>query len=65
MMRIGTSYFVSRDAAIRYYKRYGEDEHGVASKLFNGEIHLGEPPLKPGETLNVIDDGTRYEIVVE
>jgi hypothetical protein len=61
-MRIGTSYFVSRNAAIHYYFPF-DTTAAVDRKIAAGEIHIGRPPLmKPGEYLRVIDDGTRYEI---
>ncbi len=70
-MTTGTSYFVSRAAAVRYYADYEsgtrsgkrfQAEHAVDTKLAEGSIHIGEPPLKPGETLSVIDAGTRYAV---
>ena len=63
-MRWGTSFFVSRAAAVRYYRAYeGKDaEKAVARKLREGEIHLGVPHTKVGERLHIIDGGTRYEI---
>ncbi len=64
-MRYGTSYFVSRAAAIRYYRDYGYDNvaDAVARKLREGEIHIGKPPLKAGQRLGVTDGGKRYEII--
>ena len=68
-MRIGTSYFVSKAAAMRYYKRYNDKGYGywrlandVANKIINGEIHIGKPQTKKGEHLVLIDDDTRYAI---
>ncbi len=61
-MTIGTSYFVSLSAAVRYYKPYGTDKANVEQKIAEGEIHIGKPPVKPGEKLFKIDDGTRYAI---
>jgi len=64
MTRYGTSHFVSKAAAIRYYRDTEGDNarEAVERKLSEGEIHIGAPDLKPGETLSVIDNGTRYEI---
>ena len=64
MTQVGTSNFVSRAAAIKYYSDYGyaDEEHAVSRKLYEGEISIGNPPLKPGETLSIIDNGTRYAI---
>lgn len=60
-MRYGTSYFVSLDFAILYYRPYGYDRQGVKQKINAGEIHIGKPVLKPGETLSVIPDEGRYQ----
>ena len=61
-LTVGTSYFVNQKAAQRYYRDYGLDVFDVVRKITEGEIHVGKPTLKPGETLSVIDDGTRYAI---
>ena len=70
-MIIGTSHFVSKAHAIRYYLAYESGCYtechqsataAVAQKLAEGEIHIGEPALKPGQKLLVIDNGTRYAI---
>lgn len=61
-MRYGTSYFVSKAAAVRYYRDYGDDARSVDRKLAEGLIHIGKPPIRPGDRLSVIDSGTRYEI---
>ena len=63
MTVIGTSHFVSREAAVSYYSAYSElPEHLVTTKLAEGEIKIGPPELKPGETLVVISHGTRYAV---
>ena len=62
-MTYGTSYFRSMAHAAMYYKRYGAASHIiVAEKVRDGEIHIGMPPLKPGETCFLIDDGTRWAV---
>ena len=60
----GTGYFVSKAAAITYYRPYHYEDvvEAVNRKLADGEIHIGPPPLEPGETLVIIDNGTRYAI---
>ncbi len=64
----GTSYFVSRAMAVRYYRPYAAEDtpksavECVDRKLADGEIHIGKPPLKDGDTLTIIDEGTRYAI---
>jgi len=64
MTTYGTSYFVSVDAAIRYYKdtEGRSAAHAVDRKIREGQIHIGKPTLKAGQTLLVIDGGTRYAI---
>lgn len=62
---IGTAYFVSLAHAAQYYRDYapGTDGYAVANeKIAAEEIHIGKPPLKDGERLFVIDNGTRYAI---
>lgn len=63
-MMYGTSYFVSFAHAVRYYRDYeGRNaQHVVERKLSEGEIHIGEPPLKCGDVLSIIDKGTRYAV---
>lgn len=59
----GTAHFVSHEAAVSYYDAYEDDPaRAVETKLREGSIHIGKPELKPGQTLSVIDDGTRYAI---
>lgn len=62
-MRWGTSHFVSRAAAERYYAACETDPaRAVARKLADGEIHIGKPELKPGQRLSVIAGEGRYQI---
>jgi hypothetical protein len=63
-MRYGTSYFLSRRAAIYYFSDYESAPVGAAvdRKIAEGLIHIGKPELKPGQTLHVIDSGLRYAI---
>jgi hypothetical protein len=62
----GTSYFVSRKAAERYYSDYEGDaddtRRAVDRKLAEGIINIGKPNLELGQTLTVGDNGTRYFI---
>jgi hypothetical protein len=65
-MKYGTCYFPSYGAAMRYYRPYaGQIVRGaqihqlrafVDQKLNAREIHIGKPPLKPGETLSIEDN---------
>jgi len=70
-MKIGTCYFRSYGAAMRYYRPYLGDTYTrgaqfkelralVDRKLNAREIHIGKPPLKPGDTLTIEDN--RYHI---
>jgi hypothetical protein len=61
-MIVGTSYFVNKAAAVRYYAYEHATESNIDRKLAEGLIHIGEPPTKPGEWLKLIDDGTRYAV---
>jgi hypothetical protein len=61
-MRYGTSYFATRYDAESYYRRIGYGPGDVKAKLDAGEIHVGHPPLKPGETCHLIAGENRYEI---
>jgi hypothetical protein len=63
-MTYGTSHFVSRGAAERYYKDYDYDDTkaAVARKIRDGEIHIGKPRVKAGERLTTVDGGKRYAI---
>lgn len=65
-MKIGTSYFVSKTCANRYYQRHGGfSPQAVTRKIQRGEIHIGKPTLKPGERLELIDNNCRYAIIDE
>ena len=59
-MIVGTSHFVSLEAAIRYYREYDLDSAEVARKIADGEIHIGAPELLMGQKLIKIDNGLRY-----
>lgn len=63
MITVGTSYFLVLAAAVSYYRDYGLAPSQVEAKVKTGEIHIGEPPLQPGEKLTTIDGGRRYAIV--
>lgn len=67
MIIIGTCHFVSRAAAVRYYRdyHYPDTEKAVARKISEGEIKIGPPELKPGQRLTTEDDGTRYAVIEE
>jgi hypothetical protein len=46
---IGTAHFVSRKAAIRYYKDYGFDATDIDRKIRKHEIYIGKPIIVHGE----------------
>lgn len=62
-MRTGTNHFVSLRDAVRYYERQGIGAAGVRAKLDAGEIHIGAPPLKPGERHQILLSEMRYCVV--
>jgi hypothetical protein len=43
---------------------YGFERAEVERKLAAGEIFIGKPELKPGESLTLLDDGNRWGVVV-
>lgn len=65
-MKTGTCYFPSYGAALRHYRPYdpgismAELRQWIDEKLNAGEIHIGKPPLKPGERLTIEDN--RYHV---
>ncbi len=65
-MRVGTSYFVSFDKAMLYYKAYYEDAKtlriAVKEKIILREIAIGKPPLKSNEKLYLDKWEGRYHI---
>lgn len=60
---IGTAHFVSFADAARYYSRQGISRDEVAHKMVTKEIRIGPPTLMLGQTMQLIDGGTRYAIV--
>lgn len=60
----GTAHFVSLSQACAYYAEYHYPNtlRAVEHKLADGEIFLGPPALMPGQSLSLIDNGTRYAI---
>jgi hypothetical protein len=61
-MQHGTSHFVSKRSARRYYAYENATMADIDRKLADGEIHIGRPPLQPGQHLVLIDQFTRYAI---
>lgn len=61
-LTIGTSYFVSKMHALRYYDHEGATLNDIAIKEAEGLIHIGKPPIRPGDRLVLLDDGARYGI---
>lgn len=64
-MKIGTAHFISKSAAIRYYRSQGENdaEQLVNRKLEEGLIYIGEPTLKPEQRLEQDVSAGRYFII--
>jgi hypothetical protein len=72
MTTFGTSYFVSERHARQYYAEYeGLNSDNpkmreiVQLKVQEGLIHIGMPPLEPGQFVSRIDRGRRYAITRE
>jgi len=64
MLLYGTSHFVSRFAACRYYRNYGYSQDDVNRMLVEKTVHIGLPPLAdPRDTVVTIDGGLRYGII--
>ncbi len=66
----GTCYFVSFKLACRYYADIvGSNWYDpkmsalVESKIADGSICIGMPPMKPNQLISRIDGGTRYALV--
>lgn len=59
---VGEPAFTGGDIQPRKAKRTGDDDCRalVDQKLNAGEIHIGKPALKPGQTLSIQDN--RYHI---
>lgn len=64
MTHYGTSHFVSKQAAVRYYRPYGYDEptKAVERKIAEGEISIGAPVPKVGESVYLNAEEGRYFI---
>lgn len=62
-MTYGTSHFTTKAAAVRYYRAY-EDEpsKAVERKLAEGQIHIGIPELRDGQSCYVNAEEGRYFI---
>lgn len=63
MIRIGTAYFLTMGSAARYYRPLDYSRSDVEQMVTDGTIHIGRPPLKPGEQLQTIDGGARWAVV--
>lgn len=63
MTWFGTSHFVNKASAVKYYDMMqGYDSAEVEQYIKEGNIHIGPPKLEPGQTLRVISDEGRYAI---
>lgn len=60
--KYGTQFFVSRRAAIKYYKTQEVDVADVDRRLREGEITIGMPPNVPGEVIELNREEGRYFI---
>lgn len=58
----GTANFPTFNCALSYYRTQDIGFNDVMRKVAWGEITIGEPDLKPGEKLILIDSNLRYAI---
>lgn len=63
--RYGTSHFVTRAAACRYYAKQGITPQDVANKINAGEITIGEPLTLAAPGRVRLDADGRYWIEEE
>lgn len=65
--RWGTSHFVSYEKAVAYYsgQGYSNTQTAVDRKLSDGEIHIGAPEAKPGQTVTLNREEGRYFVEEE
>ena len=61
----GTCYFISMNAAKRYYRGYGFKAAEVEDMAARDQIKVGKPPCRPNERRVVIDGGTRWAVTTE
>lgn len=61
-MKIKTNHFRDFKTAVRYYKAYGFNREAVSLKLKRGEIKLGEPTVRTGDTVTLDPEEGRYHI---
>lgn len=59
---IGTAHFVSKAAAVRYYRDYSFEASDVERKIASGDIFIGKPKIQDNEALFVREG--RYHIQV-
>ena len=62
MTTYGTSHFVTREAAIRYFAGYHYSADDVDWKIATGRIHIGPPTAGPGDTVTLDASEGRYLI---
>lgn len=59
-LTVGTSHFVSLEAAFWYYKAYGHIMADVQRMIRTKEIHIGKPVPPKGERVVLLEDEGRY-----
>ena len=57
-------HFISRNAAINYYKKFGIKKEDVKVKIAADEVVIGAPKFASDQKLIVDKDG-RYEVVTK
>lgn len=61
-LTVGTSHFVSLEAAFWYYKAYGHIMADVQRMIRTKEIHIGKPAAPKGSKVVLLADEGRYAI---
>ncbi len=64
MATIGTAYFKDEQAAKAYYYYMDDPSTAYKRKLESGEIHIGKPPIQPGDKILLNQEEGRYFIEV-
>ena len=60
-MRFGTNHFVDFRSACEYYRNYGHDSGDVQEKIDAGEVVIGQPKIRLGQSYGKTQEG-RYWI---
>ena len=65
MPTMGTCYFLSRNAAFRYYRSQEVCAEDVKERIDEGSINIGQPHVKDGERLVLNQEEGRWMIILK